>query len=247
MDASGYYHVEVTHENGCVAASDDIRVCSPFPIISANGNMLRASEGENYQWFFGQDTIFGATDAVYMAQLTGNYSVVIAHSDGCVSRSPVTKVCFPVPAIELDPNNVLKSSLGLSYRWYKNDEPIDGADARLYVVTSSGSYKVEVESLEQCVSFSDPVSMNLIGIKEWQSQLKIYPNPTKNAVNIVLPAQFESSKKVVKLYNIMGDIVYEKLADTTLIYLELEILNPGFYVITVEVDSLKLRGVVVKE
>lgn len=34
VDESGYYRVEVLYENGCVASSDEIRVCDPGTLKS---------------------------------------------------------------------------------------------------------------------------------------------------------------------------------------------------------------------
>jgi hypothetical protein len=247
VDESGLYHMEVTYENGCVAASKNIRVCAPFPDISVNRNILTATEGESYQWFFGSDTIYGATEKIYTAQLSGMYSVDIKLSDGCVSGSPGIEVCYPIPEIMIEPNQVLKSSLGLSYQWYKNDEPVAGADARLYVVPSTGEYKVEVMDLDQCIAFSDPVLIDLTGIQEQLNTLKIYPNPAEDGVNIELPDQIDISKMVLKLHNAIGLTVYERLMDANPFYLSLEGVSPGVYMLTIESKNLQFRGIIVKQ
>jgi hypothetical protein len=246
VDESGYYYVEVTYENGCRAASDEIRVCDPFPVIELTRNVLTASEGETYQWFFGQDTIFGATEKRYEAQLTGIYSVAIGLPDGCISMSEGVEVCYPVPEVEIEPDNVLKSSLGLSYQWYKDNAPIAGADARLYVVSATGEYKVEVTDLDGCISFSDPVYLDLTGVAARSASLRIYPNPASEGVYIEVPVQMDPSRMVVKLHNTMGEVLMQQVPVSFPLFLSLEELSPGFYILMVEDEAIQLREIIIK-
>ena len=228
---SGYYHVEVRYENGCRADSKEIRVCIPLPGIDVNHNILTATEGESYQWYYGQDTIFGANEAIYEAQLTGKYSLDIRLSDGCVSRSESVEVCYPVPEIEVltVPVLVLKSSLGLSYQWYRNDKVIEGADARMYVVDAGGNYKVEVESLEHCISISDPVFMETSVVHEFmKNKLNFYPNPAKDGVNVILPEGTDTHNLLLRLLNPQGIVIREYKPETSPCYFGLDGFFPEF-------------------
>ncbi|MDA3822303.1 MAG: T9SS type A sorting domain-containing protein [Bacteroidales bacterium] len=246
---SGFYHVEVTHANGCIAASDEIQICVPFPEISVDHNTLTASEGESYQWFFGRDTIFGATSAIYIAQLSGNYSVDITLSDLCVSRSAEVEVCYPTPVIEIQPNNVLKASLGLSYQWYLNNEAISGADARLYVVTAEGEYKVEVEDLDNCISFSDPVRMEkTLGRNELSMELiEIYPNPFVDKVYLQLPIGFNFSGYFFELQNALGMLIFKQGISANPESIELPSLPSGLYVASIYNNTQRIHIKLIKK
>ena len=246
VDESGFYHVEVLYPNGCTASSREKQVCVPYPEISVNRNVLTASPGESYQWFYGADTIYGATSQVYEAQLSGFYSVDITLSDACVSRSEEIEVCYPIPEIEIEPNNVLKASLGLSYQWYLNNEPIPNAIARLYVVYLEGEYKVELEDLNNCISFSDPVFMQGTDIEDYlSSQMKVYPNPFNDEISLKLPENFEL-KSVLKISNALGVVVYEKTIHSASENINLSMLKEGFYIATIENSSQKLEFILVK-
>lgn len=68
-----------------------------IPVISEDGATLTSSPGESYQWLLDGILIEGATDQIYVADATGNYSVVVDAGNGCV--------------VESDPVNVLVSSI----------------------------------------------------------------------------------------------------------------------------------------
>jgi hypothetical protein len=101
--------------------------------------------------------------------------------------------------------------------------------------------------LDQCISFSDPVLIDLTGIQEQLNTLKIYPNPAEDGVNIELPDQIDISKMVLKLHNAIGLTVYERLMDANPFYLSLEGVSPGVYMLTIESKNLQFRGIIVKQ
>jgi hypothetical protein len=248
VDESGLYHVEVTHPNGCIAASNEIQICVPFPEITVDHNELTASEGESYQWFFGSDTIFGANSEVYIAQLSGHYSVDIRLSDLCVSRSPEVEVCYPTPLIEIQANNVLKASLGLSYQWYLNNEVISGADARLYVVTLEGDYKVEVEDLDQCITLSDPVFMEATSISELNLEsIEIYPNPFDNIIYLELPIDFDYSGFIIEVQNSLGILIIKQTISKNPESIRLQSLQSGLYVASIYNNTQRIHIKLIKK
>lgn len=206
---SGKYFARVTHESGCISQSATIEACVPFPHISKNQNQLQASLGDSYQWFFEQDTIFGATESHYFAQLTGYYSVAVTLPDNCVSRSEPIQICYPVPTIEIEPNNVLRSTLGLEYQWYNNNTPITDADARLYVYTTPGIYYVEVVDIEGCLSYSDPIVISTTALLFFeQNEYTVYPNPFTQKFVVHMP--YTNQLVTLHVYNAAGQEVLQK-------------------------------------
>lgn len=75
-----------------------------------------------------------------------------------------------------------------SFQWYDcaTNNPIDGADSRVFYPTAPGNYKViasvsECDVESECASFGD-TGTSIGSLNE--SMLKIYPNPTKDVLNV---------------------------------------------------------------
>jgi hypothetical protein len=93
------------------------------------------------------------------------------------------------------------------YQWLKDNTPIDGATARSYTVTETGSYAVVI-SKNDCVDTSGTYSISIttdIRYISFGSDMAVYPNPTKGAVKIDLGADYQAVS--VKLYTISGKLV----------------------------------------
>ena len=87
---AGNYYVTVTDQNHCTALSNEVNVtvfnASQFP-ITANGNVLSASGAGSYQWLLDGNAIPGATDSVYVATISGTYSLQTTDAHGCTAIS----------------------------------------------------------------------------------------------------------------------------------------------------------------
>jgi hypothetical protein len=55
-----------------------------IPVITQTVNTLHGTSGYvTYQWFYGSDTIAGATDSLYLATQNGNYNLVVTDTNSC--------------------------------------------------------------------------------------------------------------------------------------------------------------------
>lgn len=87
---AGGYWVTVTEANGCSAVSGHLNINTyPIPSVSiiVQGDTLASYNSSGYQWFFNGSIIPGATGSVYVCPKSGNYSVEISDTDGCVAMS----------------------------------------------------------------------------------------------------------------------------------------------------------------
>ncbi|MDA3883749.1 MAG: T9SS type A sorting domain-containing protein [Bacteroidales bacterium] len=245
---SGNYSVEVTHDNMCQAQSKSIEVCVPFPYIFQEQNTLISTQGVSFQWFYENDTIFDAQDSIYNAQLTGIYSVDVTLTNGCTSRSNALNICYPVPTISIQANNVLESSLGLSYQWHINDSLIDGAIARLYVPQEAGLYTVEATNLEGCTAFSEPIFTYATSIDSiYTSQdINVFPNPFSKIVTLIIPETYIDSH--CSLYTQNGTKLFSTELTNTQTSLDVSQLPPGIYTLICTQESKKiLQKIVIKK
>lgn len=96
VQVSGTYTVTVTDGSGCSgnASSTPISVSvypGIFATVTAIGNDLHSSPALTYQWFFNGNPISGATNQVYTATESGNYSVFVTDANGCEDMSSIVE------------------------------------------------------------------------------------------------------------------------------------------------------------
>ena len=96
--AAGSYPVTLIVGNtsgyDTVNVSSLINVSSPLPIptFTQSGNLLTASSGLTYQWYYNSIPISGATSQQYTATLSGPYSVKVFDRNGCSAQSAQSNV-----------------------------------------------------------------------------------------------------------------------------------------------------------
>lgn len=192
---------------------------STASICSGSSITLTAPSGyAAYKWSN------GATTPSITVSTAGTYKVKVTNSSGFNSPWSAGRVVTvnpkpPVPTITKTADTLI-SSAATGNQWYKNGSIISGATGKKYTLTSSGSYKVVVTNTHGCSSESNPLNTSPSNISnvESQSGISIYPNPTKQIVNIKFNESFENlsydiydnTGKIIvseKLYNInQGDI-----------------------------------------
>ncbi len=100
---AGNYYVTVTDNAACSATSNGVALSvyqQPSVSVSVNGDTLTAFNATSYQWFFNGVEIPNATNAVYVATQSGNYSVQITDANGCYAVSNVIPVATGIARVE---------------------------------------------------------------------------------------------------------------------------------------------------
>jgi hypothetical protein len=175
---SGDYTVTVT-TLGCTSAASSIITVTVNPIpatptitpggpttFCTGGSVtLTSSSGTGNQWSLNGNPIGGATNQMYSATASGDYTVVVT-SLGCSSSpSAATSVTVnPIPPTPtITPGGpttfctggsvTLTSSSASGNQWCLNGNQIGGATSQMYVATASGNYTVKVTA-SGCTSAS---------------------------------------------------------------------------------------------
>jgi len=165
--ASGNYTVTVTDGNNCSAtsavttvtvnpipATPTITPGGPTTFCTGGSVTLTSSSASGNQWYLNGNPIGGATAQQYIANASGNYTVIVTASGCSSAASAATSVTVnPTPATPTITGNssfctggstTLTSSSASGNQWYVNGNPIGGATSNTYVATTAGDYTVVV-------------------------------------------------------------------------------------------------------
>jgi hypothetical protein len=107
VNAAGNYYVTVTNASGCSAeSSNHVSVAVhqvPAVSITESGDTLDAVNANSVQWYLNGNAISGATSNVYVATVTGAYSVQVTDTNGCKANStPVNITVLGMPGLSND-------------------------------------------------------------------------------------------------------------------------------------------------
>jgi gliding motility-associated-like protein len=173
VTSTGLYGVQVKHPNGC-SKSDTVRVIfNPLPQVTLRDG-ISFCENEKYileavvsptdtiTWLRNDTIIQGATSNKLEISKSGIYKITVKNTYGCISRAETTIQTIKAPKPDLGPNlakcegdNVVLNAGndGISYQWYKDNTLVtSGANIKQYTVTNSGTYKVIVTNVAQCMT-----------------------------------------------------------------------------------------------
>ncbi len=152
----------------------------------------------------------GLTTDSIMVYDAGDYFVVETDIHGCYGQSePILIVNNPLPVPEITfAIGTFFCSTAELYQWNLDGTPIIDATDQTYIPTEFGSYTVTVTDANGCIGTSEEF-MYLLEIPEWQSNIKIFPNPVVKSLNIVFSDDL--SFLSMDILNLRGEIVYSKI------------------------------------
>lgn len=129
--------------------------------------------------------------------------------------------------------NLSANTSGATYQWLdcSNNSQINGATNQQFVPSTNGDYAVEITQ-NSCIDTSSCITINSVGMNELNSQiLNIYPNPTEGDITIEL--KDIKTAFSVNIYNVNGQIIYNKTNITSLTHQINLNTVPGIYFIEV--------------
>ncbi len=224
---AGAYTVEVKNVQNCSAVSNPLNVqvlnYPPKPMVSLTGPTEFCEGGEVTlisnattlnKWYKDGVEIPSANQITYTAVQSGKYHVTTSAAPNlCVVSSDTIEVeVFPTPTkptITRD-SLTLTSSIANAYQWYKDDLSLVDDTLQTYVVTESGSYKVEIFDSLGCSAISDTMHVVLVGLNEGKliNELSIYPNPSKGQFTLKYTLN-EVTEVNINVINVLGQVTQE--------------------------------------
>jgi hypothetical protein len=227
-DKCGNYSVYATT---VINPFDSVPLCEGSNITLATDSI----GGFTYQWLVDDSVITGANSFNYTVDSTGNYSVIVTNSYGCVDTATATQVTLaPLPAIpvisQLD--ELLISTSASSYQWYENNVIIPGATNQNYAPFEQGDYTVQITDANGCTSISDPYTFIPIGISS-PEHLYISVFEANHIVFVQLNDKTFLDGQI-KIWNALGENVYTSIVKTESLQIDLSNMSAGIYLLTIE-------------
>ncbi len=144
-------------------------------------------------------------------ELGGSYHAVIRYAGGCLSETGLFVVeRNPLPKGEIEvKGNILTAPAGsFIYHWFRNGELISGANSRELVVHQMGEYAVELTSEAGCKAKLKAVEMTISGLGINRvvdaEELKIFPNPATNYLEVEIISDQNISFSSIRVYGMDG-------------------------------------------
>ncbi|HJN64513.1 MAG TPA: T9SS type A sorting domain-containing protein, partial [Flavobacteriales bacterium] len=240
------YYVIVQDDNGCLA-SLQTTISEPTEVTF----IITATDATCYGYCDGTATlnIIGGTPS-YTEDwgglnpnnlCAGLVNISVTDANGCIATNSVTINEPPPLIVNISQfGNILDAGVGFaSYQWLDNNlNPINGATSQQFTPQTTGEYSVLVTDANGCSATSFSIMFIADGIAERNTLLNIYPNPTKDKLNI----QYEGfGITSLIILDVSGNIVLQRndilSAGENTLQLNLLYLPKGMYVLQLISDK----------
>lgn len=169
----------------------------------------KKEQGASYLWYKNGSIQTSFTDTFIQAGV-GTYQVRFTDSTGCISSaSPPLEIgtlLMPEKPTISRLGNRLFTNFQAYYQWYGNNMLLPSANNYFHDATFNGLYVVRVTNDSGCTLGSDPYALTNVGVEETkESQLTLYPNPTKGDFTVCLSKL--NKETTLEIYTVTGELV----------------------------------------
>jgi uncharacterized repeat protein (TIGR01451 family) len=184
---------------------------------------------EAYTWYVDGNLVSNEMMYNFPASNQGDYSFVLNRTNPFCSVFDTLEVqVWPLPqGAIIDGGPALAAPAGVSWQWYLNGEEIDETSQVITPVVN-GFYSVLTTNEFGCTALSDAIEYIAENVKESSvSSIDLFPNPAYDAVRITLPM----GEAGLKIYNGLGQMVYQDAQARGTLTLNVQSWNPGLYMV----------------
>jgi hypothetical protein len=138
---------------------------------------------------------------------------------------------LPIPVISLQNENTLVASPAGFYQWFKDGVLLPAEVKQNLLVFESGSYAVEIRSAAGCrVPRSANQQVIILGMKETNSALRIFPNPTHDYLQVDFDMKAYPGLEL-QVLDLQGKIWWEQKSVQSNDQINLRQLPTGTYIV----------------
>ncbi len=195
--------------------------------------------------------VVGQKGKVLTIEEGGNYDAVIRYQGACLAETAKYEVKVnPIPTGEIKPdgNKLVAPEGSFTYQWYRNEVLIPEATQRVITLFEMGSYSVELTSTAGCRAKLKALEVTIAGLIRpnmiLSEELKIYPNPATNRIQLELETDQAIATKSIKIYSLEGKEVTGVISIQTnsgaSYQLDISAIAAGTYLVMWEGEENKL-------
>jgi hypothetical protein len=182
-------------------------------IGSCESTILNPGPFASYLWSNGATTSTITVDGNLIGPGTFNYGVTVTDASGVQSIDDVNVTVAAAPVVSLASTDTVNISgvtsfaldAGSGFNSYLWD---DGSNGQLRVVTIDGSYWVRVSDQYGCFASDTVYVQFILGHNEISgAEVRIYPNPADDIINIEVGGTYSPSKLSYRLLSLSGQVV----------------------------------------
>lgn len=143
------------------------------------------------------------------------------------------------PVIYLQGSDLIAPEGYESYLWSLNGIPIENATSNVLTVFQNGNYTLQVFDANGCFG-SSSYQVNTLSLDENEQTFNVYPNPSNGIVLVRAQLNSSNEKNELRIYNLLGDLVYETLLYNNLHEIDLSHLSNGVYYVRMNDNHVKI-------
>ena len=244
---AGSHNVTVTDVNTGCSASDTIHIIEPSIVtLEVNSCQVCAPQGSSYNWYLYGSLLPNYTTRCINIQSSGQYSVKMTDSFGCVCTTSDTVFAEPfVPVITAQNGSLCAPEGGSNYQWYLNGVLLAGQTSNCITnLVLNGNYYVRMTNAYLCEGVSSPLVTSEKEANTLINQIRVYPNPTTGEFHIDLPEQIQVILSI-QIFDVNGKrMLFENIDSSKT--LNIEHLSSGVYWIQLHTEYGIWRTKIIK-
>lgn len=174
----------------------------------------------------------GQTTASITVTPTSTQTYMVEATNGCGTATDAVTVTVSDPIVPTITQNgaVLSASASVTYQWYLDGTPIDGATSQDHTVVADGDYTVETTDANGCTATSTTTTVNITSTDQLNDQaLVIYPNPSTGAMNLSTDATMYGT--MLEFHDVLGVRVHTHRIRAGSQQIDLSHLPKGVYLV----------------